>query len=219
MGDFDGFKRDDFLGITGTHWRKELGPDLIGVLGSEYKAWPVYRRQTIHIGPARDEQPGEEYAKFFVSTGRDDDDEECGLTYGLYLETDARAAAAPFVHWRNFRDGLVEGGKIRTALADVMAREKLSIARYSGGESFELRWEVEQRDGGLHWSEGPSHGPATIDTVIDQIAVLPDDEWVNLYVFAWLPMAEAIALRSEMADRVGMVLRHLVPLYFQITSR
>ena len=188
-------------------------------MGSEFKAWPVRRWQDIHIGPEKDSKPKEKAAKFFVSTAKDEDEEEYSLTYGLYIKTDARAAAAPFVHWRNLRDGLVEGGKMKTALAEVMAKDHLMMARYSGGNSFELRWEVEHRDGGLHWSAGPARGPVTIETVIDQIAVLPEDEWVNLYVFAWLPMAEAIALRSEVADRVGTVLRHLVPLYFQITSR
>src|SRR4051794_5035277 len=98
---FLGFREADFAQIEGTHWRKELGANLIDIVGHESKAWPIRGWQGLHIGSEQDGQPEVEEAKFFVAT---DDERGGGLAYGLYIECADRDEADRFVHWRNFRD-------------------------------------------------------------------------------------------------------------------
>src|SRR4051794_21450266 len=106
---FIGFRERDFEQINDTHWRKELGPELVNVMGKEFKAWPIYRWQGLHIGPEKLGQPELEHAKFFVHM----EENASGVRFGLYIESAKRAAAIKFVHWRSFRNGLVEDEKFR----------------------------------------------------------------------------------------------------------
>jgi hypothetical protein len=216
MKEFLGFGEMDFAQIEGTHWRKDLGPDLIAIIGREYKAWPIYGWQGLHIGPEGDEQPEVEAAKFFLAT---DDERGGGLAYGLYIECAGRDEADRFVHWRNFRDGLSGDERMRATLATVLAKHDLTVGKYAGDDDHDPHWRFKHRDGRFRCLTGRTWKKASIAALVEKVAELPKDEWVDLYIYARMPKAKAIGLREDVSGVVGKVLFDLVPLYFQIISR
>jgi hypothetical protein len=108
---------------------------------------------------------------------------------------------------------------MRGTLATVLAKHDLTVGKYAGDEDRDPHWRFEHRDGKFHRITGRTRKDATIDSLVEKIAELPKDEWVDLHIFTSMAKAKAIALGEDVSNVVGEVLFDLVPLCFQIISR
>lgn len=233
MDTFNGFKPTDFADrMEGSTWRKILGRYLEAALsqpGQRFKYWPIYSEMTIHLAYEKDYDKKYSWtrAKLFVHTTKDD------LIYGLWLESTDRTERecrstgdgkvtfklADFEHWRKFQNRLRSDPELRQALETAMKIPGLTMTdcfeQDSGGAlgcRFAFReehWQVWRPDARM-WKE------TEYDQMVDRIAELPEEKWVDLHIFAQIGRDEALAMKGKIKDPIVTVLRALVPVYQRI---
>lgn len=212
---FSGLRSEDFNGLAGSTWRsrKALGGLLSQQLGPPYKSWGVRRRLELHL--ARElhyefDHPYP-YAKLFVYSRNE-------LAFGLYIETPEKTGndVQEYIHWRNFRDRLQNNRAMREALMTAMENHNLVMTDYyqqeSGGA---LGCQFAFQNGRLQqWKPGSSDWQDVhVEHLIDRIAQLPEDKWVDLHIFDTIEKEQAIDMADKVVFPVLSVLRALVPVY------
>ena len=212
---FTGFKPEDFGDMAGSTWRSRdtLGGVLSQRLGPPYQSWGVRRRLELHLARELhyDFYNPRLFAKLFVYTDRD-------LAFGFYVETPARTQddVHAYAHWRNFRDQLQDNAAMREALLSAMEKHSLVMADYyrpeTGGAlgcQFAFREDrlQQQEPGRPDWQD------VTVEQLVQRVAGLPQDEWVDLHIYDTIAQEKAIEMGDGVTFAILSVLRDLVPVY------
>jgi len=219
MPEFDGFRPEDFQDLAGSTWRGRgaLGGRLAAALrgnGFPYQSWGVRRRPELHLARPDKYAFDDPYpcAKLFVYTRSE-------LTFGFYIECPAETApeseAARFVHWEYFREGLQSDEEMRMALLGPMTSYNLTVADYYRKAKGALGAEFRCLKGEFQ-SRGPGDEawrPAKVSTLLERIADLPRDQWVDLHVYATIDRHTAVKLGANVVSRILGVLLPLSRLY------
>jgi hypothetical protein len=212
---FSGFTPKDFGDMAGSTWRSRdtLGGLLSHQLGRPYQSWGVRRRLELHLAREMhyDFYRPRLFAKLFVYTQSD-------LAFGFYVEAPAKTQddVHVYAHWRNFRDQLQENPAMREALMSAMEKHDLVMADYyrpeTGGA---LGCQFAFREGRLQQREPerPDWQDATVEQLVQRIARLPQDEWVDLHVYKTIEQEKAIEMGDAVVLAILSVLRDLVPVY------
>jgi hypothetical protein len=212
---FSGFKPEDFDNLAGSTWRSRdtLGGLLSRQLGRPYQSWGVARRLELHIARKLhyDFYNPWPFAKLFVSSYD-------RLAFGFYVETPASTAdnLQEFGHWRRFRDRLQSNKAMREALVTAMRRHDLMITDYYRQETGGALGSIfAYQDGVLRQRQpsSPDWHNVEVDSLIKNVARLPEDQWVDLHVFKTIDQTAAIEMGDEVVYVILRVLRDLVPIY------
>lgn len=221
MATFNGFKPTDFDELAGSTWRgrNALGGVLTAALkhqtGRPYKSWGVRRRLELHIaqvGQYDFDYPWP-YAKLFVYSHQE-------LAFGFYIESPEASGKSDklekYIHWSNFKKSLQHNPAMREALLAAMANHNLVMTDYyrqdRGGA---LQCKFAFHGGRLQWYRVDSQAwhDIEVDDLVRRIVRLPEDEWVDLHVFARIEQQEAIDMGLKVVNPILNVLRALTPVY------
>jgi hypothetical protein len=225
MPEFSGFRPEDFDELAGSTWRSRerlgglLAKALRGQLGRPYQSWAVRRRLELHLALESnyDFDDPWPYAKLFVYS-------QNRLDFGFYIESDEATSGdiGRFVHWPNFRDRLQADPAMQTALLAAMANYSLIITDYyrpdnGGALGCAFRFNDRQlcrRDPGE-----PDWRAVSAKDLLRRLAKLPEDQWVDLHVFATLDQETVMTKGPDIVEPILTVLRALVPVYEMTIAR
>ena len=217
---FGGFRLEDFGTLKGSTWRSRdaLGGLLSRRLGRPYKSWGVKRRLELHLAREShyDFNNPRPYAKLFVNSDTD-------LVFGFYVETPAKTQndVHEYVYWRNFRDRLQENSALREALVSAMESHNLVMTDYHQQETGgALGCQFAFREGRLQQCkpDSPDWQEVEVEQLVQRVAQLPEDKWVDLHIFKTIEKEKAIEMGDGVVFFILSVLRDLVPLYEMIVT-
>lgn len=219
MPEFGGFQPQDFDSLDGSTWRKRgalggvLAAALRSQLGRPYQSWGVRRCLELHLAHETHYAFDDPWpcAKLFVYSHHE-------LAFGLFIETPEATSERieHFVHWRNFRDRLQTDPAMQTALLSAMANHDLVMTDYyqqDTGGALECQFRFlgdhlhRRQPGDSTWKAVP------VKSLFRRLAQLPEDQWVDLRVFATIEEQVAIDMESDVVGPILTVLRALAPVY------
>ena len=111
---------------------------------------------------------------------------------------------------------------MRETLLAAMANHNLMLADYyrqdAGGA---LQCKFAFHGGRLQWyrSDNQIWQDIEVEDFVRRIVRLPEDEWVDLHVFARIEQQEAINMGLKVVNPILNVLRALTPVYEEVISQ
>lgn len=224
--DFAGLQAADFsVDTTGTTWRSRRGlagkvaHQLAAGAGYAFVSWAIYGWPVAFLTHHEDYriaayELGVRKAKFTLEV------DEQRIYYGLYVERNAGAMDRTW-DWPRLMSALYPGSPLAAQLAQVEADLQLRcIGRAFAGDEethFHFGNGLEAGARSLWPEENPRSTP--LNSRLEQLAAVPEDEWVELYVLGTMSRNVALAARANLATLIAGVMKALLPVYEAASGR
>lgn len=211
---FRGLEERDFTeDVTGTHWRsrEQLGGAVTRLLNvkSPFNSWSIYGRPEIHwatISRYASCHPSLQ-TKFFARANGE------ALLFGAYVERSDNPSDNQN-DWRKFSQWLAQPKHSKWLHAALLRCRAVITNPYNDWSDLSFYGTMTPTETGYVWNKrGTENSTLTAEQLPSVFADVSDQQWVNLVFGRMIPKAEAIHLKSGVAEEIATLFELLMPLY------